>query len=201
MVFKSKKTASLEDYLRHLQDLTQQSGDEDGPTKGSGLLFRLAYNTHLSLSNLADRKAHLMIVVNVFILSFVVAKKKTGILFNENSLFVPNILLALVCLTTIVLATLVTRPRLPQKVTNRPPEAVNWFFFGEFCHYPMEVFHKNISHLMRNDRRLYAAMTRDLYWMGVALGRKFRLLRLCYDVFYYGMLCTAVVYVLAAFWP
>lgn len=197
MFFNSKNTSALEHYLRQLQALAQQGGSDEGPTKGSGLMFRVAYTTHLSLSKQADRKAHLMIAVNVLILSFVVAKKKTGVLFHESGLLVPNILLVLMCLTTIVLATIVTRPRLPRKAADRPPEAVNWFFFGEFSQYPLETFHQQISRIMRNDRALYAAMTRDLFGMGVALARKFRLLRVCYDVFYYGMFCVIFAYVLA----
>ena len=187
--------SSLQDYLRQVKELTQLADDEEGPTKGSGLLFRIAYNTHLNLTRMADRKAHLMIVVNVLILSLVVTKKKKGILLSHHVLLVPNILLTVICLTSIVLATLVTRPRLPRIEPDRTSDTVNWFFFGDFCHYPLDVFQKNVSKLIRSDRKLYAAMARDLYWMGVALGRKFRLLRLCYDVFYYGMLCTLAVYV------
>jgi hypothetical protein len=197
--FKSKKKPTLQDFQQQVDTIARQSTESEHVKGAGGLLFRVAYNTHLSLTEMADRKAHLMIVVNIFLLTLLITKKHEGLILKYHSLLIPNIFLALMSLTTIIIATLVTRPRLAQPAPDRPPEAVNWIFFGDFCHYPLDTFHKNIWDLIHNDRRLYATLSRDLYWMGVALSRKFRLLHVCYTIFYYGLLITAAAYAIAVF--
>lgn len=196
--FKSKKKPTLQDYHRQVEAIVQYTREDEQVKGAGGLLFRVAYNTHLNLSDMADRKAHLMIVVNIFLLTFLLTKRNPGVLLSNQSLLIPNALLAAMSLTTIVLAIMVARPRLPARVPDRPPDAVNWLFFGSFCHYSLDTFHKNIWLLIHDDRKLYAAMTRDFYWMGLALSRKFRLLRMCYDIFFYGLLVIAAAYVVAA---
>ena len=196
---KSKKKPTLQDFQQQVDTIARQSSEREQVKGAGGLVFRVAYNTHLSLSDMADRKAQLMIVVNLFLLTLLITKKHGGLMLKDHNLLIPNILLTFMSLITIVIATLVTRPRLTQKDPDRPPEAVNWIFFGDFCHYPLDTFHKNIWELIHDDRRLYATLSRDLYWMGVALSRKFRLLHLCYTIFYYGLLITAAAYAIAVF--
>lgn len=150
---------------------------------------------------MADRKAQLMIVVNIFLLTLLITKKHGGLMLKDHNLLIPNILLTFMSLVTIVIATLVTRPRLTRKDTNRPPEAVDWIFFGDFCHYPLDTFHKNISwELIHDDRRLYATLSRDLYWDKCCADRKFRLLIFLHYLFYYGLMVTAAAYAIAVFW-
>jgi hypothetical protein len=51
---------------------------------------------------------------------------------------------------------------------------------------------------MMNDREfLYGSLTRDLYSQGVVLGRKYRLLRIGYNVFMYGITISVIAYVAA----
>lgn len=185
---KKKKTAS-------------KSGRAGATLTKGGAYFRTTYYTHLDLSRMADRKAHLMIGLNTFALSLVITKKHFGALAHYHYLLLPNLLLVAVCLTTIVLAIRITRPGMPPRQAVLKPEAeVNWVFFGEFCRYPLEVYHRNIWQLMNNEPALYAALSTDLHHLGRVLARKYRLLSRCYRFFFFGLLGVTAAYVAAAGW-
>ena len=121
-----------------------------------------------------------------------------GVLAKLDIYLIPNLLLTVSCVVSIVLALLVARPILPAK--NKPGEPVNWFFFGSFRYYSVEEFHHAIFALQHDKHALYEAMSRDLYWMGQSLARKYRLLTNAYKVFLYCQLTTAIAYFICFAW-
>ena len=171
---------------------------EKEPSRSSSTMFFTNYASNLSLSQMADNKAHLLIGLNLFLLSFVIAKNHASVLSTLDVFLIPNLLLIASCLVSIVLALLVARPILPAK--NKPGEPVNWFFFGSFRFYSVEEFHHAIFELQHDKHALYEAMSRDLYWMGLSLARKYRLLTNAYRVFLYCQLSTAVAYFICFAW-
>lgn len=172
--------------------------DDKEPHRSSGTMFYVNYSTNLSLSKMADHKAHILIGLNLFLLSFFVTKKHLGILAALDGYLVPNIFLAVSCVVSIVLALLVARPILPPK--NKANQPVNWLFFGSFKYYSVEEFHDAIFSFQRDKSALNEAMSRDLYWMGMSLSRKYRLLTIAYRVFLYCQLTTATTYFLFFAW-
>jgi len=167
---------------------------EEESTRGGGGMFRNAYATHLSLSQMVDQKAHLMLGLNTFVLSCVLVKKHGLLLSGNTSLLVPNLLLATLCVTCIILAILASRPAYRSRKPLKPGQHANWLFFGDFSRYTPQEFHRQIGLLTRNKAALSEAMSRDLYWLGASLGRKYRYLALCYQVFFVGVILLAVVF-------
>ena len=169
---------------KSFKDTLQAVAEElNAERKGGGILFRTYYNNHLDLSRIADRKAHFMIGINVFLVSLVVTRKHMGVLSKAHYLLWPNFVLVGCCLTSIVIAVLATRPVVPKRPPAGDTRPVNWFFFGSFCHRPLEEFHENLQRLMADEDALYKAMTRDLYYMGNSLAKKYHLLTRCYQFF------------------
>lgn len=165
---------------------------QDGAHRSAWTMYYVNYATNLSLSKMADHKAHILIGLNLFLLSFFVTKKHLGVLAKMHHYMIPNVFLAISCVVSIVLALMVARPVLPAK--NKENEPVNWFFFGSFKFYSVEEFHQAIFGLQRDPHAVHEAMSRDLYWMGLSLARKYRLLSMAYRVFIYCQLTTATVY-------
>lgn len=191
-------TAGLSGKKKKKKSGAKKDATTSRPTAKAGTYFRTTYFTHLDLSRMADHKAHLMIGLNTFALSLLVTKKHMGILANHHRLLVPNLILAAVCLTTIVMAIRITRPGMPPK--NRAPKPeneANWVFFGDFTRYPLDVFHENIWKLMADEPRLYDALSSDLHHLGGVLARKYRQLKICYQFFFYGLLAVIVAYTVA----
>ena len=53
--------------------------------------------------------------------------------------------------------------------------------------------------VMMDDRDfLYGSLIRDVYFQGIALGKKYRWLRLSYNVFMYGLIFSVFAFVIAA---
>lgn len=160
--------------------------------------YRIAYDTHLSLSKIADHKAHLMLGINTLVLSFVVTKKHMGILAKMEHMLIPDILIICFSITCIVLAILATRPGIAPRVSEGTP--MNWIFFGDFTQATPKQFDRAIRQFMLDPAARQEAFSRDLYWLGVSLSRKYWYLAQCYTVFYIGLLAIAAAlgYVLLA---
>src|SRR5271155_1099272 len=97
-------------------------------------MFRIAAGNHQRLSNMADNKAHILITVNAIILSAVISLVLRK-LADERYLIWPAFLLIGVCLFTMALAILATRPHLfSGRFTNKQLEnnETNLLFFGNF---------------------------------------------------------------------
>jgi hypothetical protein len=53
--------------------------------------------------------------------------------------------------------------------------------------------------IMMDDKDfLYGSLIRDVYYQGIALGKKYRWLRLSYNVFMYGLIVSVLAFLIAA---
>lgn len=59
-----------------------------------------------------------------------------------------------------------------------------------------EEYSKGMGVMMNDREFLYGSLTRDLYSQGVVLGRKYRLLRIAYNVFMYGIVTSVLAFVI-----
>ena len=54
-----------------------------------------------------------------------------------------------------------------------------------------------IEELMKNDKNLYSTMIKDQYSLGKVLVKKYKLLRIAYNVFMFGMIISVLAFMLA----
>ena len=78
-------------------------------------------------------------------------------------------------------------------------KTVDLLFFGNFFKMPLADFEYGMRKMMDDDDFLYGNLIRDIYAQGKTLGRKFRLLRISYNLFMYGMAITVGAFVLSFF--
>jgi hypothetical protein len=168
-----------------------------GSERGIETMFRNSYRTHIDMSGLADSKANIMISINGLIMSILIAGLSRGIDTNPW-LLAPTSVLLISCLTSMVFAVLAARPR----VTNRSVtledvrgSRANILFFGSFVNMPEADFITGMTELMQNPDELYLNMMRDLYGLGRVLQRKFRLLRIAYNVFMGGLAVGVIAFI------
>ncbi len=197
MIPLSKPGPNSKSFQRTLQAITEEL---EIPKRGSSILFYTLYTNHLGYSHIADRKAHFMIGLNVFLVSLVVTRKHMGFLSHSHYLLWPNLMLVATGLGSVVLAVIATRPVVPKRPAPGDTRPVNWFFFGSFCHRPLTEYHENMQLLMMDEVALYKAMSRDLHLMGNSLAKKYHRLTRCYQFFYYGFLLTVAAYLATFGW-
>ena len=169
------------------------------PARGIETMFRTTSTNHLRLSEMADSKANIMITVNSIIASILVS-----VLFrkleDDQRLILPAILFISTSLVTIIFAILVTRPNVTQGTFTKDDIAqkkTNLLFFGNFHKMSLDDYKEGMYAMMQDADFLYGSMTKDIYNLGVVLGRKYRLLRITYSVFMYGFIISILAFVIA----
>ncbi len=66
----------------------------------------------------------------------------------------------------------------------------NLLFFGNFHKMSLKEYEWGVGELMKDGDYLYSSLTRDLYFLGLVLNRKYSLLRYGYFVFVIGLLIS-----------
>jgi hypothetical protein len=172
---------------------------DKGLERGIETMFRLTSRNHLDLSSMADNKANIMISINAIILSVVVSVLIRR-LEEFPYLVVPTVILTFVCLITIVLSILVTRPQVALGKFSKSDiekRKVNLLFFGNFHRMKLQDYEWAVKEMMKDGDYLYSNLIHDIYYLGVVLGKKYRLLRVSYTFFMFGFVISIVSFLVA----
>jgi predicted metal-dependent HD superfamily phosphohydrolase len=170
------------------------------PGRGIDTVFRITSNNNQKLSSLADSKAHILIQVNSIIISVLLSLLLRKIEDHTN-LAIPATLLLTVNLVTIIFSILATRPHIPPGKFSKEDldeKKVNLLFFGNFYKMTLEEYAGGMLLMMEDKDFLYGSLIRDVYFQGLALGKKYRWLRLSYNVFMYGLIASVLAFLIAA---
>lgn len=164
--------------------------------RGIDTLFRVTYNNHVSLSQLADQKAGILISINGLIISVIIAVLTPR--FGEWSWsLLPSLVLVGGCLASLTFAVLGARPRIdrtPVTLDNVRNGEANLLFFGHFTNMPLADFQASIRTLGKDRRLLLDSLSRQLYSMGQSLLKKYRYLQLAYTAFLTGIGLAAALF-------
>lgn len=178
------------------EDLSDKKKKKDGPERTIETMFRVTSTNSQRLSDQADTKANILITVNSITLSVLLTQffqKK----FDDYSMIIPLGMLLLVNLSTIVFAILATRPKVPDGKFSRQDlraHKVNLLFFGNFYQMKFQDYAEGMFEIMEDKKYLHTTLLRDIYFQGIALGRKYRLLKIAYNVFMYGLILTVLAF-------
>jgi len=173
---------------------------DEKPEKGIETMFRISSSNHQRLSDMADKKAHIMITVNSIILSAIISLVLRRL--NEYGyLIIPSFILLTVSLLAMTFSILSTRPSIPNGVFTKADvdqKKVNLLFFGNFYKMKLEDFNYGMQMMMEDKDFLYGSLIKDLYAQGVVLGRKYHLLRIAYNVFMFGLIVAVLAFIVAS---
>jgi predicted metal-dependent HD superfamily phosphohydrolase len=174
--------------------------DKDKPVKGIETMFRISSANNVRVSVMADNKAHIMITVNSIILSVLLGLVLKNPDENPHVL-IPSFILLAVSVTTIIYSVLATRPHIGDgEFTKEQVEkkSVNLLYFGSFYKMNFKEYNEGIKAMMADSEFLYGSLTKDIFWQGKVLGRKYRLLRISYTIFMYGLIAAVIAYAVSA---
>jgi predicted metal-dependent HD superfamily phosphohydrolase len=168
-------------------------------TKSSQMMFKTTLRNHIDLTSIADNKANIMLSINALIITVAMPLLASKIDGNRYML-VPIAVLLLTCTFSIIFATLATRPVPTDGKTNIDKvgnSVTNLFFYGNFWQMPLDKYKLGLEKVVTNDAILDDTVVNDLYFLGRALGHKFRRLRICYSIFMIGMTLTVVSFIVS----
>jgi predicted metal-dependent HD superfamily phosphohydrolase len=168
-------------------------------SKSAQTQFKTALRNHIDLSAIADNKANIMLSVNALIIT-VALPVLAGQILENNYLLIPGIMLLVVCVTSMIYATLATRPIKMSgysSLEDVKSKKSNLFFFGNFYKMKYDEYEKGIMSVLSDHDILDNSITRDLFFLGKSLGSKYSRLRKCYNIFMYGITIVVIAFVIA----
>ncbi|MFP9113998.1 Pycsar system effector family protein [Flavobacterium sp. RHBU_3] len=176
---------------------------EEKPDRGIDTLFRVTLSNHTRLSDIADSKANILLSVNTIIISISLSTliPKLDSPANAHLVF-PTFIMMLFSTVSIIFAILSTRPKVNTANFSKDDvrqKRVNLLFFGNFYKMSLEEYDTALRELMTDRDDVYGALIKDLYFLGLVLNRKYRLLRVTYNIFMVGIIISVSAFVYA-FW-
>ncbi|MBC3845329.1 HD domain-containing protein [Winogradskyella echinorum] len=171
----------------------------ESPERGVQTFYRVALRNHIKLSDIADTKANILLSVNAIIISVVLANLISKLDTNPYLTW-PTVIFTLFCVISMILSIIATRPNVTSGEFTKEDvknQKVNLSFFGNFHKMELDEFEWAIKELVQDKDYIYKALTKDLYFLGKVLERKYRLLRITYTVFMIGIIISLISFGIA----
>ncbi len=167
--------------------------------RGIATMFRIMSENHVNLSQMADSKANIMISVNTIVMSIMVSVLLGKLQFYPEFIW-PTIVLLAVCLGAVVYAILATRPNITKGTFTEDDiknKKVNLLFFGNFYNMSLHEYDWAMKEMMKDNEYLNSSMIKDIYFLGVVLARKYKFLRISYNIFMFGLILAILAFAIA----
>ena len=174
---------------------------DQSPERAIQTMYRTSMRNHLKLSDIADTKANILLSVNAIIISLVLANLIPKLDNPSNDyLIYPAAIFVLFSITSMIMSVAATRPNVTGgEFTKDDVKAkkVNLIFFGNFHKMKVEDYEWAMQELVKDQGYIYDTMSKDLYYLGVVLNRKYALLRWTYTIFMIGMVLSVIAFFVA----
>jgi hypothetical protein len=152
---------------------------------------------------MADSKANILISVNAIVLSVIIGTLFDNLLTDPN-LQIPVMMLVTVCVLAIMFGILATRPNVTSGTFTKEDivsKKTNLLFFGNFHKMGYADYDWGMTELLADKNYLYSSMIKDTYFLGIVLAKKYRYLRIAYNIFMYGLILAIVAFIIAILIP
>jgi HD superfamily phosphodiesterase len=210
--WQDKKEKNLTTLVKELKKEKQFAKKEqlkakyknESPDRGIQTLFRVTLKNHITLSDIADTKANILLSINAIIISVVLSNLIPKLDNPSNTyLIYPTLIFIIFTVTSMVMAIIATRPNVGSGKFSKADVAnkkVNLLFFGNFHKMKLEEYELALQELVKDKEYIYSSLTKDLYFLGLVLNRKYLILRWTYTVFMIGIIVSVLAFALAFFY-
>lgn len=173
----------------------------ESPDRGIQTLFRVTLKNHLTLSDIADTKANILLSVNAIIISVALSNLLPKLDNPSNAyLIYPTLIFIVFSVISMIMAVLATRPNITSGKFSKEDvknKKVNLLFFGNFHKMSLSEYEWAIQELVKDKEYIYSSLTKDLYFLGLVLNRKYKILRWTYTIFMIGIILSVIAFGIA----
>ena len=173
----------------------------ENPERAIQSVYRISLKNHIKLSDIADTKANILLSINAIIISIALSTLIPKLDNPSNHhLIIPTIIFLIFTVITISLSVLATRPNVTRGKFTKEDVAnkkVNLLFFGNFHKMSLEEYEWAINEMLLDKDYIYSSMTKDLYYLGLVLHRKYSILRYTYTIFLIGIIVSLSAFAIA----
>lgn len=171
------------------------------PERGIETMFRVTLRNHINLSDIADTKANILLSVNALIISIALSNLIPKLDNPSNHyLITPTVIFVVFSLVSMALSVVATRPNVTSgKFTKEDvkQKKVNLLFFGNFHKMKLQDFEWAMGEMMQDRDYLYSSMKKDLYFLGLVLHKKYKILRITYTIFLLGIILSVIAFAIS----
>ncbi|HPE55164.1 MAG TPA: DUF5706 domain-containing protein [Bacteroidales bacterium] len=196
---KAKMNQEMNQKDKEMAKLQKKVEKQKGYSRGVESMFRLTARNQINLSSIADNKSNILISVNTIIISILLSVLVAR--FSEYpNIILPTLIFLLFSLITIIFAILSTRPNISSGMFSKEDikeKKVNLLFFGNFYNMSLDDYEWGLEEMMKDDDYLYGTMIKDQFFLGKVLAKKYKLLRIAYNFFMFGLIISVLAFVLA----
>ncbi len=199
-LYKSLNKISKEERKNKLkkEELAFKKQKAITPERGIETMFRVTLRNHIALSGIADTKANILLSVNAIIISLALSSLIPKLDNPSNEyLILPTVVFVAFSLVSMALSVIATLPNVTSgEFTKEDVEnkKVNLLFFGNFHKVKLDEFSWAMNEMMQDRDYLYSSMTKDLYFLGLVLHKKYKILRITYTIFLTGIICSVIAF-------
>src|SRR5436190_8312917 len=200
---KQKNKGLSADEQKKVDEVKKKKEKESQSERAISTVFRIVAQSQNNLSGMADSKSNILISVNAIILSIMISsvfeKLKT-----DTYLQILFTILVTICVVSMVFSILATRPTITSgKFTKEDiaDKKTNLLFFGNFHKMGYADYDWGMTELLADKNYLYSSMIKDTYFLGVVLAKKYRYLRIAYNIFMFGLIAAMIAFTVAFLWP
>ena len=200
---KPKEKGLTDEEKKKLEEAKKKKEKESQSERAISTVFRIVAQSQNNLSQMADSKANIMISVNSIILSIVIGTVFKD-LQTDTNFQIPIFMLVLVCVSAIVFSILATRPNVTSgKFTKEDiaDKKTNLLFFGNFHKMGLTDYDWAMMEMLEDKNYLYSSMIKDTYFLGIVLAKKYRYLRIAYNIFMFGLILVMVAFTISFLIP
>ncbi|SFS00755.1 Pycsar system effector family protein [Sphingomonas jatrophae] len=148
-------------------------------------MVRTGQQIHVSLSQMADQKASILMGATFVIFTITISQSRGG------HAPLPLLILGAFAFFAAVFAVLAILP-----ATKPPQGPINLLFFGSFTQLSEQDYVRRVVGELTAEPDIYRTMIRDMYQNGVVLARKkYRFLGYAYRIFLVGLTLSFVAFV------
>lgn len=199
-----RREKNINKQRQEVKKVKQKKAKDEEPKRGIETMYRATYRTHIELSAIADSKANMMISINTIIMSVIITVVGGGFTLTEKAFIenlrytVPICILLIGSLISVVYAVISARPNVtekevdPKKIRDKKSSPL---FFGNFTNMKLQDFVDNMQQLGRTRDLLYDSMSVDIYYLGLVLTQKYKMLRISYNVFMGALILSVVAFI------
>ena len=188
---------------KKVDEVKKKKEKESQSERAISTVFRIVAQSQNNLSQMADSKANILISVNFIVLSVIIGTLYDKLLTDPN-LQIPTVLLSIVCVLAIVFGILATRPTVTSGKFTKEDIAnkkTNLLFFGNFHKMGYADYDWGMTEMIGDKNYLYSSMIKDTYFLGIVLAKKYRYLRIAYNIFMYGLILSMIAFTVAFLLP
>ncbi|MGK0316685.1 MAG: hypothetical protein ACI86M_002920 [Saprospiraceae bacterium] len=173
---------------------------EGKPERGIETWFRLTSKNLYARLQIVDTKANILITANAIIISMILGTLYTKLQEDPHMIYAVGGL-ALTNILSISFAIIAT---IPKAMSIKAPEkrlaSADLMTFDDFHDMSLVDYKKSVMEVIETEDTLYPSIITDIHNLGVVLARKYKLIRISYLVFLYGIIISAFLFSMCHFY-